>query len=775
MKCTCQFLFIFDLPGIKDICIMQKYFPPQDAWPETKAALYKWFAVISTCLLLAIILRNPMLEDDHHENLKDILPSHTNIIRQIPATRLDIPESGKAYNFIKNTYLNDPVRPGLINPVHDMMLKLNCYGNYYDLESDVKPYMQTTDDKPAFFFNLMLHAMDNTKTLNVSRQEFTPSTYDKSTCSCLRDFAGPSLLQVTTEESTCKVNDKTYKYDTCSMQKLLDYAIDSSGNVSTGTTIERKQIIQPTKTSPSPRNSIDVIKDQIENYETSLKTISNYLDNLAVISSDTKIVALLDFLQKYCKHAAGTAKKCPAEWINIDGTFYMGLKVRIAVDAMKTWPAQMHTYNKLSKTSGLTGMSSDTYMEKYKVAFETCTTNGVQSYSTVITGRTQAVHWYVLGELFLLLSSALSFFWAHVVKEKATEEDDSMAPKHSTVIDVLNWIYRVLSMLLPFVLIIIILVYYGYFQWGALEENNTISSEYGYFLTGFASVWLLLTLIIILLFIIVFVKTVGTPIFSFMLCCCQCLKKTPNATGKQENETSTSKKGTYALIEQEMKSNYHELHLHIFWAQIALDLPVIVGLTMLAVATTLQRGVADYNLILSVIILCTTTGLTTHITNVLRLIDMRTKADFMKQTGTPTSDRSKVNDIRYNRVIIGLIIALMLYVFINLAGLDSVQGSEFSVLHQSWFALIAFVILVCGDLSLEFFAVFYHQFNSEKHFLYKSIQQKSSSTGWLIIFGLLLLELHQRYWLCPRYELLDPSNFNRPQELNNKPLLCSWW
>ncbi len=54
------------------------------------------------------------------------------------------------------------------------------------------------------------------------------------------------------------------------------------------------------------------------------------------------------------------------------------------------------------------------------------------------TGRTQAVHWYVLGELFLLLSSVLSFFWAHVVKEKATEEDDSMAPKHSTVIDVLN-------------------------------------------------------------------------------------------------------------------------------------------------------------------------------------------------------------------------------------------------------------------------------------------------------------------------------------------------
>ena len=181
----------------------------------------------------------------------------------------------------------------------------------------------------------------------------------------------------------------------------------------------------------------------------------------------------------------------------------------------------------------------------------------------------------------------------------------------------------------------------------------------------------------------------------------------------------------------------------------------------MAVGTTLQRGVGDNSLIVTVILLCTTTSLTTHITNVLRLLlRMRAQGAHMKDAPTTAvlqesaiageqeqkeKSSSHVHAIRYNRVIIGLIIALMLYVFINLAGLDSVQGSEFSVLHQSWFALIAFVILVCGDLSLEFFAVFYHQFNSEKHFLYKSIQQKSSSTGWLIIFGLLLLELHQRY------------------------------
>jgi hypothetical protein len=62
--------------------------------------------------------------------------------------------------------------------------------------------------------------------------------------------------------------------------------------------------------------------------------------------------------------------------------------------------------------------------------------------------------------------------------------------------------------------------------------------------------------------------------------------------------------------------------------------------------------------------------------------------------------------IRYNRVFIGLIIASMLFVFVNLASLDSVQGQEFAPLHQTWFALVAFVILTFADLSLDFFIVF---------------------------------------------------------------------
>ncbi len=93
-------------------------------------------------------------------------------------------------------------------------------------------------------------------------------------------------------------------------------------------------------------------------------------------------------------------------------------------------------------------------------------------------------------------------------------------------------------------------------------------------------------------------------------------------------------------------------------------------------------------LIVTVILHFTTIGLTTYITNVLRLLQMRAQAVLMKkeaiqqaerqETAAATSDEQKslthVRAIRYNRVIIGLIIDAMLVAFLNLAGLDSVQG-----------------------------------------------------------------------------------------------------
>jgi hypothetical protein len=202
----------------------------------------------------------------------------------------------------------------------------------------------------------------------------------------------------------------------------------------------------------------------------------------------------------------------------------------------------------------------------------------------------------------------------------------------------------------------------------------------------------------------------------------------------------------------------------------------------MAVGTTLQRGVSNYNLILTVIVLITTTGLTTHITNVLRLMSLRLQGQMMQEasasqatkyeaeagsSGSPAKETAKeMKRLQFNRVLIGLIIAFMLVVFQNLAGLDSVQGLDFAAIHQTWFAIFAFVILVCGDLSLEFLAVFQRVYKSQEHYLLHSVASKSNNTGWLILISLWLLQLHSRHWMCPRYEITN---------VDTTPKYCANW
>jgi hypothetical protein len=135
------------------------------------------------------------------------------------------------------------------------------------------------------------------------------------------------------------------------------------------------------------------------------------------------------------------------------------------------------------------------------------------------------------------------------------------------------------------------------------------------------------------------------------------------------------------------------------------------------------------------------------------------------ETPVATNEHQKIT---YNRVFIALLISLLLYVLLNLAGLDVVKGSEFAVLHQTWVVVFAFAILILSDVSLEVFAFFYRQFEHKQQYLITAISDKCKSTGYIILIGLYILQLHQRYWLCPRYEL---AHIDGP----NRPILCSYW
>jgi hypothetical protein len=748
-------------------------------------------------MLTVLVLRHPLLFDDYHSELNNIVPYATHINRQIldlnqksvlthiGKQSVSTAESDKpVLNFVHDALLHDSTTQAndVITPLHKTMLLMGCYGNPHDIKDILsKDFMtQTSDTTPAIFYNFMLEAFDQFNLQKqISGKNFSQPTHDKSVCSCLRDFATPSLLQKQDNgDAKCDPYGKQedYTYDTCRVQALLDYTIDSSGTPTDGS--NKANIILPS--NAPKRNLKDPFLTEIEAYEANLKTAKPNLETILNFGdADTTAKHLRNlkaFIVEYCSKVNAhdntiVSLRCPAGWFennNFKDSFKDITLVKNVMAEMKKWSANMRTYNKLRTPSvatlGTPGFKN--YIKKYRAGFDTCASFGIQSYSTHITGTTKYVHWYVLGELFLLLAASLSFLWARHVKhaqettEKAltaNETHTQAQPNFYTNLFVgLNYLLVCIA-ILGIILLILLFPTMADFAINGLDNNSEINNNYGYFLSGFVGVFIALFSLLVLFTIVVFVFKI------WFASCITCFNNDKYAAVDGESEESINCKKT------------------LFTAQIVQDLPVILGLTFMAVGTTLQRGVSNYNLILTVIVLITTTGFTTHITNVLRLMSLRLQGQMMQEasasqatkvaeegsSGSPAKETAKeMKRLQFNRVLIGLIIAFMLVVFQNLAGLDSVQGLDFAAIHQTWFAIFAFVILVCGDLSLEFLAVFQRVYKSQQHYLLHSVANKSNNTGWLILISLWLLQLHSRHWMCPRYEITNVDKI---------PKYCANW
>ena len=794
-------------------------------WQDhAKDMLYKLLRVVSTILLILLIMRDPMITNDQkddHSLLKDIVPKYTSITRQIPAINykvknvnehfIDLNTEAKdknIYDFIESNLLAaksvSEVKGNPISPLHRTMLLLGCYGDRWDSEiQDLlsKDFMLKNRDAanhPLMFVNFMLQALDR------------KADYSKSTCSCLRDFANPSVLKVDTAFNTlCDTKNgkngynKKYTHDTCTVGNLTDYTIDSTGLVEDGN--NKKRLILAESNVLSTRSKKDPMIEEVDSYITKLSALSGYAEEtLKLSSSNQHIVALKSFLERYCKHAkvdknfndnpTTRALECPKEWFKVNDPDQLAdttLSVKIVTERMKTWPNYMHTYNKLRTPTTMPDSDFKTYLEKYRDAFKMCSAVGVQKYSIEITGITQPVHWYVIGQFFLLFASSLSFLWVRFLQTKSDEIKERYT-ENSAAYGLFDTFYVFITALMPLVYVVIIIYYGSTFGMADLEYNDEISGnsvgQYGNYLEGFVAVWIILGLILCVFFVYIFYKAVDktdllAPLKMLTQLCTCCRRK--SAESRYQAVQAVDGVETYNVYGQRQIPAETKVYHTMFIAQIAIDVPIIIGLTFMAIGTTLQRGVSDYNLILTIIVLCTSTGLTAHITNVLRLLHLKQQDSEITKQETPalpnpltptagveapqtpvaTNEHQKIT---YNRVFIALLISLLLYVLLNLAGLDVVKGSEFAVLHQTWVVVFAFAILILSDVSLEVFAFFYRQFEHKQQYLITAISDKCKSTGYIILIGLYILQLHQRYWLCPRYEL---AHIDGP----NRPILCSYW
>jgi hypothetical protein len=210
---------------------------------DFKGPCYKLLGLLSGVMLTALVLRHPLLFNNYHTELDDLVPYETHVHRQILELNKKsvFTHLGKkpmstgdktVVNYVHDSLLHDSTAQAddEITPLHKTMLLMGCYGNPREIKDILSLPFMTSNSTPPIFYNFMLEALDQFNLHKKIGDVNFSSIHDKSACSCLRDFATPSLLQVLeNNDAKCDPYGKNdYQYDTCTMQELLDYTIDSS-------------------------------------------------------------------------------------------------------------------------------------------------------------------------------------------------------------------------------------------------------------------------------------------------------------------------------------------------------------------------------------------------------------------------------------------------------------------------------------------------------------------------------------------------------------------
>ena len=749
----------------------------------------------ATIVLIFVITMNPLLKDDHDTHLQDIIPTRVSVKRLINPLQRNMNENShkmmeidgaskdkNVYRYIRDEIFHenriDSISTDKVSPFHKATLLMGCYGDLWPKHEKVPSVLAgvigQSFQKP-FMVNLILQALDDRYAQSYhGLRGWDGAKYDKSACDCMRDFASPSFIHVT-EDTKC---DSKYQQDSCAVQNTMDYALDGKGVGTNGSFVELQRmslVADIQSTDVRVRNRQDPMMNEYQKYYdeeqfnlnallTTKPELNKFIDNYCLVVGyrDEYMPDIQDDgkLDRYLKE---WRRKCPFGWSK--PTDFANVKISDALALITHSIYEMHTHNKLRTPTLTSGaIKSDVYppeinrdsyklyLSKYQAAFETCTHAGVPQYVARVTNYTTATHWHVAGELLLLLAASVAFFWAWVVRRMQQQDT---AP-HDQAWHFMNSMHLADDFLcfisVGFPVLFVFLGFWRISEFSRREfldhqetKLTTQPSQQSEFMAVFVFLWWVLYVALagIILLLIVYIIRRTRHLFSVF--------------------------GTYEKLKRkdndELTTEFSDLNQLAFGAQIAIDVPIIVGLTFIAVGTTMQQGVSDYYVIMTVIVLFTLIGLTTHITNVLRLLHLIAQWEIVQKHDSE-GESKHVEAIKFNRVAIGVLIALMLYAYLYLAGLDSYQGPSYGAQHQTLFAFVAFLILCVSDLTLEFLCLFQRSepYPSQSHYFYDIIFKKSRNTVWMILLSIFILNVHLYFVLC-----------QRPAPLEGRADACTWW
>jgi len=383
--------------------------------------------------------------------------------------------------------------------------------------------------------------------------------------------------------------------------------------------------------------------------------------------------------------------------------------------------ARMYSHNKLrtpkyspagdlSKTPPeMNAESYEVYMQKYRSAYQVCAVMGVPSYQTKPILKVIASKYESVGMSFLMIATVVGF--TTVFRRKLFEsrgEDGEKGKSYDSVMKIITSIEKMVLVL--FLLIALASI-------STMEDANVKENE---------------NAVTFVLFLIWILAIVSVVLFVY---------------------------DSYLDFLDDENTPYQSERL--VWKQIGQDVPIITGLSIIAVAFRLQRGDSDEYVFLSCFSLFLVIGLLQHMSNLVRMIQQyvqeQLRAEYKKTTDASGHGTYR---IAYNRVLVTFIVAIGLVAYLTIAT-STIQVWTPDVIyaeqHTRLFAFCAFFIFSAYDIFFEILvAVNYEQADLEQQH-----PRKMMWTSWTIIVSILFLKMHQFFALCySRQDMAEEGSCN---------------
>lgn len=707
-----------------------------------------------------------------------------------------------------------------LTPLQATMLLMGCYGYPHAVKAETTQSQniehllrQDWINDPTvkdFAMNFLLQALEDRRegsafsvydlqsamrNNNISQLAgaHSGSGHDKSACSCLKDFASPSLFHLgnlklannnivevksAAKDVTCK--HRRYMNDACSVQRVLDYALDGTPDTS---------ITQPAVTLS------EAIGQQMLLTTAPTEAFANtprrhILDPLlaAFAATTGQASSQLDsFLTAYCRLA-------PARCLEVGLTApYAGQPLSTMNPKLNMLLKYIKPHNKLrppqmcanvnectqaEREQGKVSQATyEAYTHKYNMAFHTCARDGVPQYvrSRLNTINTAGV--YSLAEAWLLLAAVFAWTWAYYVDSR-TEESEAVETRRSNMTVVVGAV-------LVGTAYVMLLIKLAHFSDDLLkksyqdEQKPSITDE----ASGlFTILWFIFAGLLAVIFGWLGILKLGKEDDVFDVLSCGKGKKketkhdqvqgqvgfmqTVEAIGGQSMQNlapmrnymhvqpfNTAGRG-WDIVRNNLsgfpEKNAYSMRLIETLqrvappAQVAQDLAVISGLTTLAIACVTQRGVSDVNVLTTVAVWFFAIGLLAHLSNIMRLTHV-----YAQFHHAAAADRH-MRVVPFTRTGLAVGLGVMLFVFQRLAGLDGSVGSLHAEQHQLLFAVLSLLMLCGADVVEGVLAPAPSSSRAEVravHF-WKHVSAKSYYMGWLVLLSLFVLHTHRTGAVC---------------------------